>query len=67
MNKVIVREYVEQNYVHKDRIRKMIDYKRDLISQIETMTMFRSKSEREKGEIARLKTEIAELKYILED
>lgn len=67
MNKVISREYVEKNYIHKDKIKKLINYKRDLIKQIENITLGKIKTTQERNEIARLKTEIYELNNLLED
>ena len=66
-NKVIAREYVEKNYVHKDKIKELIKYKEELICQLETFLIFREKTEKEKNEIKRLDTEIHELKDLLNE
>ena len=67
MNKVISREYVEKNYIHKDKIKKLIKYKEELICQLETFLIFREKTEKEKNEIKRLDIEIHELQELLEE
>ena len=67
MNKVISREYVEKNYIPKEKIEKELKYHMELVSQIETFTLFRDKTQKEAKELELQEYAVSLLMKLLED
>lgn len=66
MNELPIKEYIKKNYVSKNKIEKLMKAKMELVSQLETFTLFRNPTVQEQKEILRLNTEIHELMDLLE-
>lgn len=65
MNPVISREYVEKNYIHKDKLRELKKFKEDLLLHLDNVNLFRNKTDKEKAEYSRLENEIRFIKILL--